>query len=139
MKGLALLCRVRGVNLTIYVDDITVSGRGARQAIPIVANALSAKGFKLARNKVKIMPANARQEVTGHTVNRKLSNGRELLARARQETLRAIGPEGTERDLQRARGLLAHICGTSASQGAWLKRRIEHAVGPGPRAQATGT
>jgi RNA-directed DNA polymerase len=128
MNELNVLCRLRGTNLTVYVDDITLSGRDAKSAISMVANALGRRGFKLAREKVKVMPAHVRQEVTGHTVNRRLSNGRERLKHARSVILHAIGPEGTERDRQRARGLLAHVRGTSPAQGRWLAKRFAEAT-----------
>ncbi len=123
-------CRSQDMNLTIYVDDITVSGREARRSIPVAAHAVSRAGFKLARDKVKVMPSHARQEVTGHTVNRRLSNGRDLLKRARSMVFSAIGLSGTEDDRKRARGLVAHICATSPSQGRWLAEKLADASSP---------
>ncbi len=136
MKELNLLCRLQGTNLTVYVDDITLSGRDAKSAISMVANALGRHGFKLARDKVKVMPAHVRQEVTGHTVNRRLSNGRERLKQARSAILHAISPVGTEQDRQRARGLLAHVRGTNPAQGRWLAKKFAEATATDQRPAA---
>lgn len=137
MHELNVLCRVQGMHLTVYVDDIAVSGRDPSRAISMVANALSRHGFTLAREKVKVMPASMPQKVTGHIVNRRLSNGRERLKHVRSAVLHAIGPRGTEKDLQRARGMLAHVCATSPSQGRWLAKQFAQATAKAPQSAAT--
>lgn len=135
-EELNALGRLQGTTMTIYVDDITVSGSEATAAIPIVASVLGRHGFELARKKVKVMRANERQEVTGLTVNRRMSNGRATLKRARGLVLRAIGHGASEKEIQRARGLVAHVRATSPSQARWLLKKLE---GIAPRASTAAT
>jgi hypothetical protein len=121
-------CRERRLALSVYVDDICISGRNARSAIPFVSQVLSRSGFSLARKKIRVMPSNVRQEVTGHTVNRRLSNSRKTLARARQLIFLAMQNGADEADFVRARGLVAHVNTTSPSQGRWLVKMLGRAA-----------
>jgi RNA-directed DNA polymerase len=124
MERLHLWCRDRGLRLSIYVDDMSVSGKLARVAIPVVASELSRARLRLARGKVKVMPSHVRQEVTGLVVNRRLSNTRETLQRARSLLFAALSPTATDDDRRRAHGLIAHVCATSANQGKWFASKL---------------
>ena len=122
-------CRQRGLSFSVYVDDITLSGRNASETISLVIDETAKAGFSVARDKVVVMPNNALQRVTGHTVNRRLSNGRVILKRARRELVHATVGGGDEMDLQRVRGLVAHLGTTSPAQARWFKKVLaEHAA-----------
>jgi hypothetical protein len=60
----------------------------------------------------------------GNNYAEDLGKLRELMRRARSMVLDAIGPQGTEDAFKRATGLVAHICGTSPSQGRWLANKL---------------
>lgn len=118
VQEMLAICRPLGLDLTVYVDDITLSGPEARRAIPKLAAVLSDHHLSLSRRKTAIMPGARAQIVTGVTVNRKPSIGRERKARLRREILSC---EGTLAEVQRLRGSLAQACSISPSQGAHLQ------------------
>lgn len=68
--------------ITNYVDDIAVSGniKDPGRVINVVARALSGRGLKINKVKVKVMPASQRQVICGLLVNRKISITREKQA-----------------------------------------------------------
>ncbi len=117
------LCRSSGLRFTIYVDDITVSGCDVAEIHNEIARILGRHGFRLARGKSEVMPQHLRQQVTGHVVNRRLSNGRARLRRARDLVLDAVHG-GDLDDRRRALGLVSHICSTAPHQGRWLRAAL---------------
>lgn len=118
-------CTERGLCFSIYVDDIAISGRGAHHQISEVARALSRYGFPISRKKVQVMRAGVRQSVTGHVVNRRLSNGLDRIGQARLATFWALRIGATDEERARARGIVAHIYRTSQTQGRWLQNLLE--------------
>lgn len=94
-----------GLVLSTWVDDVVLSGRGARRAMGDVIGALHGAGFRVARDKVRVMPAHVPQVVTGTLVNSCVSNGPE-----RRGKLRALVHHTTHGEpelIDRARGMLA--------------------------------
>ena len=88
-------CDEMGYALSIYADDLVISstekmdgleGRSTVQAlIEVVKRAIGKYGFKLNKDKVKIMHPYQRQWVCGAVVNRKVN-----MKRSERNTLRAI-------------------------------------------------
>jgi RNA-directed DNA polymerase len=117
-------CVARGFNLTVYVDDITISGPSARDAINGVARVLSQNGLPVGRGKTRVMPQSGRQEVTGVVVNRKLSNGRRRLHDLRRRVLRS---EQSETCLASLQGAIAHVKSISPSQASAIQRVLDRA------------
>ena len=57
-----------------YADDITFSGgKEIRLAIPLIKDIITAEGFEVNEEKVRLRYAHQRQEVTGLIVNERLS------------------------------------------------------------------
>lgn len=115
-------CLARGLNLTVYVDDVTMSGRDARSAINGVARVLSQSGLPLSRGKTRVMPHGGRQEVTGVVVNRKLSNGKRRL---RDLRLRVLRSEPSETFLASMQGAIAHAKSISRTQASSIQRALD--------------
>lgn len=117
----------RGLRFSVYVDDIAVSGSGARHTIDEIGRILSRYTLAMARKKVRVMPAFGRQQVTGIVVNKKLSNGRDRIraVRGRAFRLRAAlstaGPSGSA-EVGRLNGLIAHMTAVCPAQGEGARR-----------------
>lgn len=117
------VCRSPGLQLSSWVDDITISGPGARGIINHVARILCRHGFRVARQKTEVMPRHRPQKVTGHIVNQKVSNGKRRL-RDTWDFLRSLltRPEAVSgEELSRARGLVNYVSTTCPRQAVRLK------------------
>ena len=110
------LCNTGGARLTAYVDDLSISGVRTRDHINDVAKAASRRGFRVARAKTSVMPAHTRQYVTGHTVNRKLSNGRRRLDDAWRRMQAALAGGDDPATLKSIRGLTTYLATTCPEQ-----------------------
>lgn len=107
--------------LTSWVDDITLSGRSAPQAIVELARILKRNGFQLAQKKTRVMAAGSRQDVTKVVVNRKPSIGS-----ARKRLVRdALRSGSTPSTSPRERGLVSHALSICESQGQSLQRILD--------------
>ncbi len=67
------IARAFDLRWTIYIDDITISGRNAREAIDPVIKAVQRHGFAISHSKLHIMTNSSRQCITGVVVNRTIS------------------------------------------------------------------
>lgn len=115
--------------MTMFVDDIGLSGARAREALGVAIRLLHAHGFRVSSGKVDVM-ANHReaQTLTGFTVNRALpggtvSVGGPRLRRYRGEILRAArNPDPTQAELSRARSHARWVKSVSPTQGEPLEK-----------------
>jgi RNA-directed DNA polymerase len=67
-------CDSKGLDLTIYADDLTISTNAEvapAEIITEVSNFIRAAGFRVNREKTKVMKSNRRQYVCGVVVNKK--------------------------------------------------------------------
>jgi RNA-directed DNA polymerase len=84
-------CDTKGYTLSIYADDLVISSNtplepvAIKELIRTVSIAAGGYGFKLNKDKIKVMYPNQRQYVCGAVVNRKVN-----LKRSDRNTLRAI-------------------------------------------------
>ena len=63
-------CREEGILYTTWIDDLAFSGEGSRQVINVAVNALREGGFVAPHRKLRIMPAQDRQFLTGLLLNK---------------------------------------------------------------------
>jgi len=75
-----------GCSYTRYVDDLVFSGANTKALVDIAVKYLQKAGFRISREKLVIMPAHVRQEVTGLSVN---SRQEPSVPRARRSQIRA--------------------------------------------------
>lgn len=75
-----------GLIFTMYVDDITISGLNAKNAISPVIDLIHKYGYGVRRPKIRCVPANSQQIVTGLVVNNKVA----VPKQKRQEIIRRI-------------------------------------------------
>ena len=75
---LRALCEKEGFNLTIYVDDISISGPyRLKRFRDTFLEILKSAGFDYREDKIKAQTKGRRQVVTGHTVNQRMAPTRE--------------------------------------------------------------
>lgn len=66
------LAKEKGLNFTIYIDDITISGNNAVDVIGQIVDLIHENGYGVRRRKICYMPANTQQIVTGLVVNKRV-------------------------------------------------------------------
>lgn len=119
-KNIRKYSREHGLNLTLYVDDIAISGEAGvpQKSIERIIKIIQKEGYSVRRSKIKIMPLSKQQKVTGIVVNKKASIALEKRQGIRQEILNLAKRENpTRRDLQVIWGKINHVSRVSALQG----------------------
>lgn len=108
---MAKYARERGLVLSQFVDDVTISGTDPRSAIQGLIEIAARFKKEFSHRKLKIQDRHERQSVTGYVVNERVSVPREVLESTRQMigTLAAEGAAVTKTDLLRVGGRLAYI------------------------------
>lgn len=85
----AWLCNEKGVDITRYADDVTLSGPNRDDIVKLIGMMTrileNEYKIKINKKKTKIMPASRRQLVCGCVVNQKLNLKREVLKNLRAE------------------------------------------------------
>ena len=112
-----------GLRASLWVDDITVSGTRARDAIAPIISAVMRRGHAVRCKKVFVHPAARTQSVTGVVVNRKLSAGRLRVQEIRNRIIDlADQPLVPHNDLISVRGQIIQVRSICESQGQSLER-----------------
>lgn len=77
------------IAFTLYVDDITVSGKtiDVLPAISVIIKKIQKNGFGVRREKIGIMPANNQQKVTGLNANKKLNIAQRKIEEIRKQII----------------------------------------------------
>ena len=88
-KKIENYCHNKNLNLTLYVDDVTISGKSTavRSATGGIINIIQKEGYAVRRNKVEIMTSDKAQKTTGVLVNKKLSISRKIREKIRMEII----------------------------------------------------
>jgi len=123
---LSELAEERLLNFSAWIDDLTFSGRGARDVIDDAIEILRVAGFAVSSKKVKVMPGHREAEmVTGAVVNTAVTNG--PMVRQVERELVALAGRGvvTEQQLRSVRGKIAHCRRLRGPQGRHLERAAE--------------
>lgn len=116
-----------GLRASLWVDDITVSGDRAQEAIGPIIGAVTSHGHAVRCKKVLVYTAAHAQRVTGVVVNRKKSAGHLRVQEIRGRIMElANQPLITENDLISVRGQIAQIKTICESQGESLERLAEN-------------
>lgn len=119
-----------GLTHTTFVDDLTFSGKRAREALNPTVQILRVSGFRLPHRKIKIKSGGDRKAVTGVILGRskisipkkKLSKIRSALHHLATETPGSLAWESAHRSTL---GLLAYMSAVDAMVAAELRRRLE--------------
>lgn len=118
------IARAFDLRWTIYIDDITISGARAREAIEPVIRAIQRQGFAISHHKLHIMSRRSRQCVTGVIVNRTISAGRRYrFDEIRHSILKLHDAESvTGRDIRSIAGKVNNVRWLNRRQGDALQR-----------------
>jgi RNA-directed DNA polymerase len=130
VEDLQTLCEARGLRISTYVDDVTISGADVRSSLNQIILAFTKGGFRLARNKLRVLPNSDCQVVTGYVVNRHVSVSRDRRESIRKELCGLQGRRITETESSRVRGLIANVavaCPRQAQPLRALLARLESA------------
>lgn len=102
-----------GISFTLYVDDITISGKVevVLPAIGIIIKNIQKYGFGVRREKIGIMPANTQQKVTGLNTNKKVNLAQRKIEEVRSNIITiAKRKQGiTKRELNSIKGNIHFI------------------------------
>jgi reverse transcriptase-like protein len=130
-RDLDAIAKRRGLELSFWVDDIVLSGKGAREALTDVFATIHARGHSVRRRKVAKMHSHERQIVTKGGVNRGPSAGSKRIKEVRGEILALSRQERvTDRALLSVRGRVEFVRAVSPTQGAALDRFADNRLPP---------
>lgn len=132
---LRALCDREGFNLTIYVDDISISGPyrliGFKNTFLKI---LTSSGFAYREGKIKIQRIGLRQTVTGHTVNQGMAPTREWRERLRtqlrhlERDLSTMSTKDLEERVKCIRGRISHMRQFLPEKGCRLEDRLNSII-----------
>jgi hypothetical protein len=114
---------------SFFVDDMSISGRRAREVIEPLIAIVREHGLSIGRGKTKVMAGHTAQLATGYTIN----SGRPSVPRAKRDHVRELVHELCLRqrfghDVTRLRasieGRVAHIGRTNPGHAVRLKRLL---------------
>lgn len=117
-------CNRNDLNLTQFVDDITISGKvnKVRLAIKKIILIIQIDGYSVRTKKVKIMLAKDRQKTTGLVVNRKVSIPKKFINSVRKEIIESSSRNKTK--TKSIFGKINHISIVSHKKGDKLRNLI---------------
>lgn len=111
-----------GLSLTLFVDDISLSGPNADKFVDQFIKIIQKNGHAVRQKKVKIMRQAKRQEVTGIVVNKKHSVPKKKIQLYR-DTIFALSKKGdliSEKDLNSILGKIEFVRNVSSNQAKEL-------------------
>ena len=118
-----------GLEVTLYVDDICISGPGASRIIEPATDLVRKHGQVTAWRKLMVMPASGRQTVTGLVVNRKPSVSRDYREEVRRSIIDLVKRGNiTHRERQSVMGKIAYVAGIAPSHGRRLHSFAERVL-----------
>lgn len=123
-----------GCTPSFYVDDMSISGRRAREVIDPLIDVVHEHGLSVGRGKTKVMAGHTAQLATGYTIN---SGRPSVPSRKRDQVREMIHELGIRRrfghDLSALRasieGRIAHIERTNPGNAARLRDLLARVVG----------
>lgn len=80
-------CQSKSLNLTQFVDDITISGSKVevKRSITSIIKLIQSYGYSVRRNKIQLMLSNNQQKTTGLLVNKKISIAKKYRENVRRD------------------------------------------------------
>lgn len=82
------LCDKQGLNFTVYIDDITISGnKDVFQLAPTIEKIITESQFKIKNEKTCYQPNYKQQKITGLIVNRKINIPKKYYEETRRDLL----------------------------------------------------
>lgn len=112
-----------GLRFTVWVDDVSLSGVRAREAIPLVIGILREFGFAVSCRKVRVQSGwREAQLVTGVVVNQAVSYGRAGVRKVRAaiREAAALGDHVPDHVLRSLEGKIRHVASLRSPQARGL-------------------
>ena len=127
------LCLQHGCDVTLYQDDLTVSGdRYIAGLIPLLIRIFREAGFQIHPDKIKVMSREEHQEVTGWSVNRKVNTPREEYRQLRATLhncsingIEAVADRPVSKFKNHLRGRIQRVNEVNPDRGRKLLREFE--------------
>jgi retron-type reverse transcriptase len=123
----------QGLQFSIYVDDVTLSGDAqlVRVAISPVIKLVAQRGYRLNRQKILIMDANELQRVTGITTNQTPTIQRQKIQAIRQSILDVAAWQHsvTATELNSMWGKIQHVKNVAPNKGEKLEHLAQQLIG----------
>ena len=113
------------LKITVWVDDIAISGKKAFDAIGPAIAIIKKHGYSVRRKKIELMRNSSRQTLTGGVLNRKISAGRRGRIEEIRQRIRSSGPNISMHELQSIKGSINFVKWLCPEQGAMLKREAK--------------
>jgi len=121
---LASLAASHNLTFTQYVDDLTFSGDST--ALMMLQNEvidiIQGHGFKVNRQKLKLIKKNSRMAVTGLVVNQGVGVGRKYIRKTQRDIMHLKSEE------PRIMGKIAYVASLSKAHARKLKRRLRKTI-----------
>lgn len=105
-------CNKNELNLSQFVDDITISGEKVKviEAIDNVISIIQSQGYAARKRKVKVMLSYRQQKTTGLIVNKKISISKKFIENVRKEIIILSNQEKiSENTIKSILGKINHI------------------------------
>ena len=126
------LCAQHNCEMTLYQDDLTISGDNyIPKLVPLLSRIFQQAGFQVHPDKVKVMPREEHQEVTGWTVNRKVNTSkkqyrqlRAILHRCSIDGIEVVADRPLDDFRDHLRGRIQRVNEVNPSRGQQLLQQF---------------
>lgn len=117
------------ISFTLYVDDITISGKvpDTLSSISFIIKTIRKYGYSVSNHKIRKMPSNQQQKVTGVVVNKKVNIAHSIIEEVRNSILQIArrGSSITSTEYNSINGKIQNVKSYSEEKGEKLKEFAE--------------
>lgn len=125
-REISSFCKTRGLMCSFYIDDIAISGHGARLAIGPIKAIVGRFGQFIRKTKTDIMPQSTDQSIGNILVNHGLSNKLDRLkAIVSDMSLQAAASVRSMRLMRKIKGQIAYARWINEAEGESLTQLME--------------
>jgi hypothetical protein len=111
-EPIRVACAAHGVRYSTLVDDLALSGEGARELINLAVGVLRSAGFSMGHRKLRVMGGRSRKTLNGLVVNRTPNVPRERVKSARagihKLVIGEVANPAQRQYIQRLKGLISY-------------------------------
>jgi RNA-directed DNA polymerase len=127
-------CKEKEVVVTVWVDDLTFSGKDARDVMEIVRKTLAVNGLKDSRAKRKILDAKTPKVVTGVRLGSNKIRAckfklREIRAGIHNVKVGKTTPRGRSKDIESLQGKIVYVRSLCPADALSLEAQLKIALG----------
>lgn len=121
-EGIDTYTKLHELNFTMYIDDITVSGKyeNVIKAIGLLISIIQKYGYQIRSRKIKKMPSSVAQITTGVKLNKKISISREKIDKIRKYIINLANLKKPYTTKKSILGQIEHVKGLSPDKAEGL-------------------